>query len=307
MRNVVSDPSKNVTACEEFFLVVVEAHILSAAVQVFGMSPLDDTPFNTKLFTKEAVNLNSVERRNVCLLAVRELLNHFVDLSFAIASTSTVDGTKYDHIQEYAKEVLSMGLLLMEFADAIREGDGLRILCCWRVFFPIFKATNRSNYSVEAFNLLVQHDFICTPRLRQQLVWERTVNVHGRLGKNIPCDLYMEHLNHECKGAIGSLGPNISSVNAVARIGKSVGELLKVAGQYDTIAGINPESGKHAKRSAAADLDKILKQFEESHVFLSEPGRKHDHFPNFVVNPTRQLNQKKLQVWTNAQFHAMLD
>lgn len=105
-------------------------------------------------------------------------------------------------------------------------------------FFLISKATNRSNYSIEAF---IQHDFIFTPRTKQQLIWERTVhvNVHGRPGKDIPCDLYMEHLNRECKGTIGSLGPNASSVNAVARIGKSVGELMKITILYDSSSKLN--------------------------------------------------------------------
>ena len=70
-RNVVNDPTKNVAACEEFFLLVVEAHILSAAMQVFDMSTLDSIPSNTELFPKEATDLNSVQRRNVCLVAVR--------------------------------------------------------------------------------------------------------------------------------------------------------------------------------------------------------------------------------------------
>ena len=58
------------------------------------------------------------------------------------------------------------------------------------------KATNRTNYSIEAFNLLAQHDFVLSPRAKQQLIiWERTVNVSGVRGKNISCDLFMEHLN----------------------------------------------------------------------------------------------------------------
>ena len=65
------------------------------------------------------------------------------------------------------------------------------------------------------------------------------VNVHGHPGKDIPCDLYMEHLNRECKGTTGSLGPNVSSVNAVARIGKSVGELMKITILYDSSSELN--------------------------------------------------------------------
>ena len=130
------------------------------------------------------MELDSIQRRNVLLLAVKELFNRFFDLSFTMNPQSKPDKTvKHDHVQEYAKEVLSMGLLLMEFVDSIREGDGERIIHCWRVFFPIFKATNRTKYSIEAFILLAQHDFNFTPRMKQQLVWEWTVNVHGCLGK----------------------------------------------------------------------------------------------------------------------------
>ena len=37
------------------------------------------------------------------------------------------------------------------------------------------------------------------------------------------------------KGAMGSLGPNVSSVESVARIGRSIWELMKVTTQYDTV------------------------------------------------------------------------
>ena len=40
-----------------------------------------------------------------------------------------------DKYQSYASEVLSIGLIYFEFADSIREGDGHRILRCWRYQF----------------------------------------------------------------------------------------------------------------------------------------------------------------------------
>ena len=73
-RNVVSDPTRDVTACEEFFLLVVEAHILYAAMDTFGMTSIDDVPSNTDFFPEEATNLDSIQRRNVLLLGVKALL-----------------------------------------------------------------------------------------------------------------------------------------------------------------------------------------------------------------------------------------
>ena len=70
-RNVVSDPTRDVTACEEFFLLVVEAHILYAAMDTFGMTSIDEVPSNTDFFPEEATTLDSIQRRNVLLLGVK--------------------------------------------------------------------------------------------------------------------------------------------------------------------------------------------------------------------------------------------
>ena len=78
---------------------------------------------------------------------------------------------KGDTVHTYACEVLSLGLLYAEFQDAIREGDGLRVLRCWRYFLPTFRASNRTNYSIEAFHFLAQHQFLLSPRLSQQVLW----------------------------------------------------------------------------------------------------------------------------------------
>ena len=48
-----------------------------------------------------------------------------------------------------------------------------------------------------------------TPRMKQQLTWERTINVHRKSSQNISMDLHMEHINRECKQAMGVLGSNI--------------------------------------------------------------------------------------------------
>ena len=107
-----------------------------------------------------------------------------------------------DHVQEYAKEVLSLGLFYLEFQDAIREGDGLRVFRCWKFMFLWFRQTKHTNYTIEAMNLLVQYYYLFTPRLAEQLIWVHFINTQGGLGHNIPADLHMEHLNRACKEAL---------------------------------------------------------------------------------------------------------
>ena len=36
-----------------------------------------------------------------------------------------------DSVQDYAIHLLSLGFFYIEYADAIREGDGDRVLRCW--------------------------------------------------------------------------------------------------------------------------------------------------------------------------------
>ena len=118
-------------------------------MKLFGMSSLDDNPSNITLFPEGSSTLNSLQRQNVLVLACSKVVTEFVALLYP--SSQMPDE---DHILAYSKETISLGLLLMEFCDGIREGDGLRILRCWKYFLSIFKACKRTYYSIETLNLL---------------------------------------------------------------------------------------------------------------------------------------------------------
>ena len=79
-RNVVKDPSKNVAPCEEFFLLVVETHVLAAAMHLFQMTSLDDTPTST-YFSKGSEDLGSLERRRILMKALKVMTKQYVDLT----------------------------------------------------------------------------------------------------------------------------------------------------------------------------------------------------------------------------------
>ena len=69
-RDVVKDPSDNVTACEEFFILRVKAHIVAAAMTVFGMTSIDEKP-SVMFFPDESHSLDHLQRHNILLLALR--------------------------------------------------------------------------------------------------------------------------------------------------------------------------------------------------------------------------------------------
>ena len=134
----MKDPSKSVALCEDFFLLIVEAHILAAAMELFCITSLDDTP-DSKFFPEGSAEKDSLQRLNVLVPALRRLTKDFVDLNLTFKEQADPKPpSEEDYVHSCACAVLSMGLLLMEFNDAMREGDGSRILQCWKYFLPLF-------------------------------------------------------------------------------------------------------------------------------------------------------------------------
>ena len=183
------------------------------------MKNLTDKPVHPHL--KDDLWLESKQKRLDILHSVAsQIVLLYVDMEAQLNSKEEYD----DKVQGYACEILSHGLLYLEFSDGIREGDGFRILRCWRFLMLVFKASRHKNYSIEALNLLCQYHFFLSPRQAQQLLWSRCINTHGVPGCNIPADLFMEHLNRICKLAVVNLGAN-KTPSALERIGKSLGVL----------------------------------------------------------------------------------
>ncbi len=296
-RNVVSSPSDNVNANEDFFELVTTAHVLAAAMEVFGMKTLKDAP-EPSLFPSDEMN-TSDEFVAVLEASTRVILSQFTDFSYP---PKPAKHSPDDHVQEYAKEVLTMGLFYLEYHDAIREGDGERVLRCWKFLLLFFKATRHPNYSIEAINLLSQFYYLLTPRMAKQLLWSRFVNSQGGRGHNIPADLHMEHLNRTCKDTLGNLGAN-KTPQAIVRAGKAAGNISKMLKHFDFVNKITPGSSAHTRQSQQKDIDKILHEIHtKQKVFAHVSGRKHSSFPTLACNIFRHIKEKKLNAWMQHQL-----
>ena len=103
-----------------------------------------------------------------------------------------------DSVYSYAVDILTMGLFWYGFRDAVREGDAKRIVLYWKFLIPIFRQEKYYNYCNEGFLFLAQ-TLLLSPIEVHDITWNRTVNTSGRVGKNIPVDLHMEHLNRRLK------------------------------------------------------------------------------------------------------------
>ena len=98
-------------------MTVVEGHILAAAMEVFGMTSIDDRPSFT-FFPDDSSVIEPVQRCNLLVRHLEDVVKTHVDISFAQPKRTRTP----DHVYEYTSETLSLGLLWMEFVDSIREG-----------------------------------------------------------------------------------------------------------------------------------------------------------------------------------------
>ena len=148
----------------------------------------------------------------------------------------------------------------------VSEEMVLRVHHFWKYLLPIFKNSNRKNYSLEALYLLHQHQYELPPREAEKLFWCCFVNTHVLPGRNIPNDLYLEHLNRMCKEAIKDSGANKSEKDSVFT-GKILGVLQPVIEQFDVQNEVAAQSGSHRSPSKIKDMELIINKLVQLNLF----------------------------------------
>ena len=108
-------------------------------MHTFGMKALKDTPCE-KHFPNGCMQRDSLQRRRILLDSLECVHTSFVDLDLIFSEEESIyRQPSINTVNLYAKEVLNLGLLFLEFCDSVSEGDGNRIFRCLRYFLPLFK------------------------------------------------------------------------------------------------------------------------------------------------------------------------
>jgi len=118
------------------------------------------------------------------------------------------------YLYNYHRGKLAFGLILFEFNDAIKEGDGDRIFDIYKMALLFYKAGGHNKYACVVLLYIVKVVAILSQSEARQLKWNRGFNKHGGKGKNIPLDMEMEHRNKTVKTEWRGLGANLTESNA---------------------------------------------------------------------------------------------
>lgn len=302
-RNISKRPKSNVNAAEDFLEVVIIGHVLTAVMTYLGMGSLHDMP-SPSLVSHDVWMSDDAERRKILEDISTSIVNMHVDLSTTFKTASPQDSASHDQdgtVYDYAREVMTLGLFFLELKDAVREGDGERDLLLRKYLMLLFKASGRTNYSIETLTMLTQYHILLPPNLAEQLKWSRFVNTSGLPGHNISCDLHNEHLNRAVKVAIEGLGAN-KSKKGITRAAKAIGVLSKVMDSFDEAVSVSVPGNKHAKKSMDKDIEIIVGQLMECEVFNSKTQSSHSSFRQLKTNLIKTLNEKVLKEWMVERF-----
>ena len=120
--------------------------------------------------------------------------------------------------------------------------------------------------------------------------------MHGRVGRNIPCDLHIEHLNRRLKCVLKNLRSNIQT-KSIIRAAKSIGVVDSICVQFEEqTAKLKSHLNHHKVPAADKELKLIVTSLEESPgVFCPTPNRPSAF--SFRASLMDNFDQEKFEEW----------
>ena len=275
-------------ACEDALQTIFKGHVVAAACLELGIeSPEHD--------------IHTEDKKSLLKKVAQGIVNKFTVISEAVLGEQVESST--DGVYNYTRVLCHFASLASLFHDAWKEGDGPRIITCWKIFMLHFHASRKTKYALEALRFQFQLKTL-HPYLVHQLTWGRFINTHGGEGRNIPCDLHNEHINRVFKEIIHNMGANFSQ-EASTRAARSISSLEKILKRFDSSTSIHPEASAHSRKSDRTDVNMVADIVKSSRLLKYVDKRVHRNFPKFSANPLHQLDRVALKKWitTKAKQH----
>ncbi|KAL9955364.1 hypothetical protein ACROYT_G036674 [Oculina patagonica] len=211
------------------------------------------------------------------------------------------NGVVQDDVLNYHCSIMNMALLLRNFIDAGREGDGVRILRCIKFFLLHFRQDGSGSvkYALESLYHLFQVFALSTPREAERLTWNRTVNTKGGEGNNVFLDLNLEHDNHSVTELLRALGANVNETS-VNRICRAFFLILNLLEKLDCEMHVPKNSAEHTKKNMHGDLMTIVDALVTEDVFTRKLDREPlKLFHNCPRDYLQFLDTSSLFKWIN--------
>ncbi len=199
-----------------------------------------------------------------------------------------------DHVREYQLQMTYDAMCDVVRKDAIRENNGPALLKFWRIDMLQFWAHNHYKYMILGHRLLLGAAGWYSNRLAFEVTWNRTVNIHGGLGNNIPTDLMNEFLNLDYKESMKHCRGMITEAQTAraSQLGGTFGRHLDAAYNKDVADTYVHRSA--SKINDTLEVKAYVKEYSKDRFFRVKLGRQYNAFPDFCRRDACIKNVQKL-------------
>ena len=189
-KNIWSSDKTNVKdfrACQDLFDTILDGFIVAFLVDYCGFDSVSELTSNLEQMGSDHL-ASAVEK-------LADLLNDYS----AVTKMRKLSPEYRD--QQYENLILFMqqGLVLRNFAIAMRNGDSGMVIDCLSYFTVWFQATKKYNYAFETIHLTACIKQLWSPEMRQYWMENCLVNPSGKREGWMACDYLGEYIVREVK------------------------------------------------------------------------------------------------------------
>lgn len=237
-----------------------------------------------------------------CLFLRHEQLQHpEAEISQAEETATAEVPCKDDFIFNYHNSRLQIGLLFMNISDAIKEGDGYRLVNCYKLVLLFTYKFRNTKYAYGLLLFFIQISAVLSEDESFCLITNRFVNSKGKCGENIPLDLFMEHLNLLLKRLGKGMGANITKAS-LQRAAQSVVPLNNVMDTIYKDCNKVKRSGYHGSKDPQEAVAIVVNDLLRGKVFDKTLGRQgYPSFPKFKSN-VLDIDYRDFFQWAKDRF-----
>jgi len=334
-RNVTADPKDNFYAASDLLEKFTAAYLVAGALHHFGMDMDGEPKMNIysgdpndedakKKYVVETIgaflkshvsytaqpvkSLSLVSNQLKCQFCGRQykrpkaLKTHERAVHGHDPSTQdTGQQDDQDSVYNYTRCTLLLGLMRMNQNDAIHMGDGGRLMRLYKYMYLFFKLSKKPKYAYGILETVTQVNCLLTPKLAEQLTWNRSVNTTGTIGTNYPMDLDVEHDNRMFKDNLHTKHGQVTDP-VLTRASLSAGKVDKVLKNYDKYTATHRASGKHVSVDFDKDVRTLVTKLIAEEVYAQRPQRHYTAFPDIKPNPLEDIDVNRLKKWMSEKL-----
>ena len=183
-----------------------------------------------------------------------------------------------DELKNYSTQILQWFLHILEFQDAIKEGDIKRCNICLKMMIPFFYGHSpRSKYFVECVDYILKTEVLLPPALALRCQLASFVNPTGGMGKNKPADMQQENNILVLKDVIRGLGASKTD-KAMIRVSLAAPVMESVVEHYKKLLHVHLRTGRHVMKAYDDDVKAVVNIANRLNCFRYFPGRQMTHY-----------------------------